>query len=363
MKTSEKVLQLLLKKQAFLSGQELADELNVSRTAVWKAIQSLQEEGYQIESKPRIGYRYIEGLKLSEASIRRFLNPELDLNFEIYDTIDSTNNRCSQKAMDPETKTPLVVISDSQKAGHGRYGRPFASPVGGGIYISILLDNDDPDFNPGLLTTATAIAVTRTIEKLVHARCEIKWVNDILVDGKKIVGILTEGVADLETQLIKHIIVGTYCGYTYQLPKSCPACEGTELVNRGFGTEKIEDDIKILFPEAAVARMDLDTTRTRSAYEKIIADFEQGKTDILIGTQMVSKGLDFDHVSIVGILNADTMLNYPDFRSYERAFQLMAQVAGRAGRKNKRGRVVLQTKSIDHPIIHQVIANDYEDTG
>ena len=132
-------------------------------------------------------------------------------------------------------------------------------------------------------------------------------------------------------------------------------------MNRGFGTEKIEDDIKILFPEAAVARMDLDTTRTRSAYEKIIADFEQGKTDILIGTQMVSKGLDFDHVSIVGILNADTMLNYPDFRSYERAFQLMAQVAGRAGRKNKRGRVVLQTKSIDHPIIHQVIANDYED--
>lgn len=151
-----------------------------------------------------------------------------------------------------------------------------------------------------------------------------------------------------------------YCGYTYQLPKACPACEGTELVNRGFGTEKIEDDIKVVFPEAAVARMDLDTTRTRSAYEKIIADFEQGKTDILIGTQMVSKGLDFDHVSVVGILNADTMLNYPDFRSYERAFQLMAQVAGRAGRKNKRGRVVLQTKSVDHPIIYQVIGNDYE---
>lgn len=151
-----------------------------------------------------------------------------------------------------------------------------------------------------------------------------------------------------------------YCGYTYQVPRVCPACEGTDLRNRGFGTEKIEDDIKALFPEARVARMDLDTTRTRSAYERIIADFEQGRTDILIGTQMVSKGLDFDHVSIVGILNADTMLNYPDFRAYERAFQLMAQVAGRAGRKNKRGRVVLQTKSIDHPIIPQVIANDYE---
>lgn len=151
-----------------------------------------------------------------------------------------------------------------------------------------------------------------------------------------------------------------YCGYTYQLPRSCPACEGVEIVNRGFGTEKIEDDIKVLFPEASVARMDLDTTRTRAAYEKIIADFEQGKTNILIGTQMVSKGLDFDHVSVVGILNADTMMNYPDFRAYERAYQLMAQVSGRAGRKNKRGLVVLQTKSIDHPIISQVMTNDFE---
>lgn len=151
-----------------------------------------------------------------------------------------------------------------------------------------------------------------------------------------------------------------YCGYTYQVPRACPACEGVDLRHRGFGTEKIEDDIKALFPEASVARMDLDTTRTRSAYERIIADFEQGKTEILIGTQMISKGLDFDHVRVVGILNADTMMNYPDFRAYERAFQLMAQVAGRAGRKNKRGRVVLQTKSIDHPLISQVIAHDYE---
>ncbi|WP_455674599.1 replication restart helicase PriA [Phocaeicola sp.] len=151
-----------------------------------------------------------------------------------------------------------------------------------------------------------------------------------------------------------------YCGYTYQVPRSCPACGGVELMNRGFGTERIEDDIKLIFPEAKVARMDLDTTRTRTAYEKIIADFEQGKTDILIGTQMVSKGLDFDHVSVVGILNADTMLNYPDFRSHERAFQLMAQVSGRAGRKNKQGLVILQTKSPDLPVIRQVMENDYE---
>jgi primosomal protein N' (replication factor Y) len=133
-----------------------------------------------------------------------------------------------------------------------------------------------------------------------------------------------------------------------------------ELQHKGFGTERIEDDIKLIFPEARLARMDLDTTRTRAAYEKIIADFEEGKTDILIGTQMVSKGLDFQHVSVVGILNADSMLNYPDFRSYERAFQLMAQVAGRAGRKNKQGLVILQTKSPDLPVIHQVIRNDYE---
>ena len=151
-----------------------------------------------------------------------------------------------------------------------------------------------------------------------------------------------------------------YCGYTMPVPRRCPACEGADLRSRGFGTEKIEDDIRALFPEARVARMDLDTTRTRAAYERILADFEQGRTDILIGTQMVSKGLDFEHVNVVGILNADTMLNYPDFRAYERAFQLMAQVAGRAGRKDKRGRVILQTKSIDHPIIAQVMANDFE---
>lgn len=151
-----------------------------------------------------------------------------------------------------------------------------------------------------------------------------------------------------------------YCGYTEPVPRRCPACDGTDLRPHGFGTEKIEDDIRALFPEARTARMDLDTTRTRTAYERIIDDFQQGHTDILIGTQMVSKGLDFDRVSIVGILNADTLLNYPDFRAYERAFQLMAQVAGRAGRRDTRGRVILQTRSIDHPIIAQVIANDYE---
>ena len=150
-----------------------------------------------------------------------------------------------------------------------------------------------------------------------------------------------------------------YCGYTYQVPTSCPNCGCTQLQTHGYGTEKIEDAVRDIFPEARIARMDLDTTRTRHAYERIISDFSAGRTNLLIGTQMISKGLDFDKVSIVGILNADTMLNYPDFRAYEHAFMMMAQVSGRAGRKGKRGLVILQTKSPDLPVIRQVVHNDY----
>lgn len=151
-----------------------------------------------------------------------------------------------------------------------------------------------------------------------------------------------------------------YCGYTYRIPAVCPACGGTDLRGRGYGTEKVEEYVGQLFPEARVARMDLDTTRTRNAYERIIDDFSSGRTNLLIGTQMVSKGLDFDRVSVVGILNADAMLNYPDFRAYEHAFMMMAQVSGRAGRKGQRGKVFLQTKNKELPIIRQVVENDYQ---
>ena len=150
-----------------------------------------------------------------------------------------------------------------------------------------------------------------------------------------------------------------YCGTVYQVPTECPACGCKELQTRGCGTEKIETDVRDIFPEARIARMDLDTTRTRQAYERIISDFSAGRTNLLIGTQMISKGLDFDKVSVVGILNADTMLNYPDFRAYEHAFMMMAQVSGRAGRKGRRGLVILQTKSPDLPLIRQVVHNDY----
>jgi primosomal protein N' (replication factor Y) len=156
-------------------------------------------------------------------------------------------------------------------------------------------------------------------------------------------------------QLVCH-----YCGHTVTTPSTCNACGSPALSTQGFGTEKIEEEIKLMFPESRVSRMDLDTTRSKKSYQKIISDFEDGKVDILIGTQMITKGLDFDNVSVVGILNADNMLNIPDFRAFERGFQMMAQVSGRAGRKNKQGTVVLQTSSPDHPIIGYVVENDYQ---
>lgn len=154
-------------------------------------------------------------------------------------------------------------------------------------------------------------------------------------------------------------LVCHYCGNVYSIPAQCPSCGARALDKRGMGTERIEEEVHRYFPTARVARLDLDTTRTKTASEQIIRDFQEGNTDVLIGTQMVSKGLDFDKVHVVGIINADTMLNLPDFRSYERSFQLMAQVAGRAGRRGQQGLVVLQTKNVELPVIRQVVSNDY----
>ena len=157
-----------------------------------------------------------------------------------------------------------------------------------------------------------------------------------------------------------NVLTCHYCGYTYAVPHQCPNCESTELMGRGYGTEKIEDRVRELFPDARIARMDLDTTRSAGAYQRIIGDFSSGRTDILIGTQMISKGLDFSGVTVVGILNADTMLNYPDFRAYEHAYMMLTQVSGRAGRRGERGLVILQTKSPDLPVIQQVVSGDFK---
>ena len=157
-----------------------------------------------------------------------------------------------------------------------------------------------------------------------------------------------------------NVLTCHYCGYTYGVPDKCPCCESKEIRGRGVGTEKVEDEIATIFPEARIARMDLDTTRSKSAYARLIDDFSSGRTNLLIGTQMVTKGLDFDHVSVVGILNADSLLNYPDFRATEHAFMLMDQVSGRSGRKGSQGLVILQTKNADDPIIRHVVNHDYE---
>ncbi|MBD8389610.1 primosomal protein N' [Dysgonomonas sp. BGC7] len=158
----------------------------------------------------------------------------------------------------------------------------------------------------------------------------------------------------------QRVMLCHYCGAAYPVPHECPECHTPTLDNHGYGTERIEEEVNNLFPEANIARMDIDTTRGKKSYEHIISKFEENETQILIGTQMVSKGLDFDNVSVVGILNADNLMNHPDFRAHEKAFQLMTQVSGRAGRKNKQGLVILQTSHPAHPIIKYVRQNDYE---
>lgn len=167
-----------------------------------------------------------------------------------------------------------------------------------------------------------------------------------------------------DVSLVYHKATGSmrchYCGYAIPLPTECPACHSSHLTMKGFGTERIEDDLSILFPEAKVARMDLDSTAQKNRYLEIINDFQEHRIDILVGTQMVTKGLDFDNVSVVGILSADNLIYFPDFRAFERAFQQMTQVSGRAGRHGRQGKVIIQTYNPYHQAIRNVIDNDYQ---
>lgn len=159
----------------------------------------------------------------------------------------------------------------------------------------------------------------------------------------------------------RHALVCHYCGYKESLPEQCPSCSSTRLKTVGYGTEKLEEELILHFPDANVQRMDLDTTRSKTGYETILEKFEQGETNILVGTQMVTKGLDFDHVSLVGVFNADRMIHFPDFRSYERAYQLITQVSGRAGRRDKPGTVVIQTSNPDHPLLLTILQHNFEE--
>lgn len=158
----------------------------------------------------------------------------------------------------------------------------------------------------------------------------------------------------------RNVLLCHYCGYVLPLPTHCPDCSSEDINTKGFGTEQVAEEVEQLFPDIKASRMDTDTVRSKRAYEQILTQFEERKTQVLIGTQMISKGLDFEHVGVVGILNADSLMNFPDFRAYERAFQLMMQVSGRAGRRDKQGQVILQTSQPDHPLLQHIIAYDYE---
>ncbi|HEY8935391.1 MAG TPA: primosomal protein N', partial [Cyclobacteriaceae bacterium] len=171
----------------------------------------------------------------------------------------------------------------------------------------------------------------------------------------------TNCAVSLTYHQFRHALVCHYCGYKEQLPSNCPVCSSARIRTVGYGTEKLEEELKLHFENAHIQRMDLDTTRTKSGYETIIDQFEKGETNILVGTQMVTKGLDFDRVSLVGVFNADRMMHFPDFRSYERAYQLITQVSGRAGRRDKPGKVVIQTSDPENPILKFILKNNYHD--
>lgn len=213
MSTTEKLLHLLAQSNDYVSGQELANQLNVSRTAIWKAIKNLQDAGYTIVSKQKKGYRLSDNNKLNAALIKKYLAPTLtDIDFEVYQSLTSTNIYAKNQANNLVLKRPLVILAQQQTAGYGRHGRTFCSPQTG-IYLSLVLNNPNPKFTPGLITTAAAVALVQTIEKKLQLSAQIKWVNDILIAQKKVCGILTEGIVDLENRSLKQIVLG--CGINY----------------------------------------------------------------------------------------------------------------------------------------------------
>jgi BirA family biotin operon repressor/biotin-[acetyl-CoA-carboxylase] ligase len=228
MNTTKKLIQILANSNDFISGQELADKLQVSRTAIWKAIKTLQNEGYAIESRQKSGYRLADNDKLSAALIKSYLPTDLQLDFEIHQSLNSTNTRAKELAAMSKLTNPLVIISEEQTAGYGRHGRFFSSPQKTGIYLSLLLNNTHTNFNPGLLTTAAAVAMHRTILHKLDTTAQIKWVNDLLLNNKKVCGILTEGIVDLESRSVSQIILG--CGINYLTPLSSFDCDLKETV-------------------------------------------------------------------------------------------------------------------------------------
>ena len=259
-------------------------------------------------------------------------------------------------------------IESFYNASQGKYGLTTLSERFGGLLMpQIKLVNLKDEYRKKTMQSVFSSVLIREIETALEAKQQV-----ILFQNRRGFSLHIEcencswipHCVQCDVSLVYHKKQNQlrchYCGYSMRIPEKCPDCGHTHLVMKGFGTEKIEEELSLIIPAARIARMDLDSTRTRFAHQKMIAAFEERKIDILVGTQMVTKGLDFDHVSLVGILNADSLLSYPDFRAFERGFQLMAQVAGRAGRRNKQGLVLIQAYNPSHHVLSMVLEHNYE---
>ena len=339
------------------------------RVEIWQHVAGTGTETFNV----LLGARSAMFLPFSNLGLI-IIDEEHDASYKQYDPAPRYNARdtaiflASMHGAKVLLGSATPSIESFYNASQGKYGLTTLSERFGGLLMpQIKLVNLKDEFRKKTMQSVFSSVLIREIETVLaakeqvilfqnrrgfslHIDCEnCNWIPHCVQCDVSLV------YHKKQNQLRCH-----YCGYTMRIPEKCPDCGHTHLVMKGFGTEKIEEELSLIIPTARIARMDLDSTRTRFAHQKMIAAFEERKIDILVGTQMVTKGLDFDHVSLVGILNADSLLSYPDFRAFERGFQLMAQVAGRAGRRNKQGLVLIQAYNPSHHILSMVLEHNYE---
>jgi len=342
------------------------------RVEVWNKVLKHNSKEHDSEFKLVIGARSALFLPFSDLGLV-IVDEEHDTSFKQYDPAPRYNARDAAIYLSHIHKARTLLgsatpsIESYFNAQDGKYGFAEMTKRFGGVQMPEILVADVKEamkrkemkshFSPLLLDTVT-LALDKK-EQVILFQNRRGFAPQLECNMCAWVPQCVNCDVSLTYHKVSNQLRCHYCGYAAKPPSQCNACGDTNMKMKGFGTEKIEEELSIFYPKARIARMDLDTTRSKFAHQHIIQDFEDGKIDILVGTQMVTKGLDFDNVSMVGILNSDSMLNFPDFRSFERSFQLMSQVSGRAGRKNKRGKVIIQSQNPDHSIIREVIANDY----
>ena len=340
------------------------------RTEIWNSVITPASEGSQY--RVILGARSAVFLPFSQLGLI-IVDEEHDTSFKQYDPPPRYNARDAAiyLASLHHAKTLLGSATPSietfANAKNGKFGFAELSERYGGLLLpAVTVVNLKEETKTGKIQSVFSATLINEIQQALDTNEQV-----ILFQNRRGFSLRLEcntchwipECKNCDVTLIYHKRDGMlrchYCGYAIRVPDTCPDCSNTGLIMKGFGTERVEEDLALLFPAARIERMDLDTTRSRYALQQLIADFEDRRIDILVGTQMVTKGLDFENVSLVGILNADNMISFPDFRSFERSYQLMTQVSGRAGRKKKQGKVLIQTYNPTHTVIRQVTANDY----